>query len=213
MNYTPATDKQIILLVALARAGFLQKGVAPEEVEQKIADWAVPLTAQGRAAVSEAISRGQATGLTPVFERVSASAPQESVQLQLVPSGAQVPEGPTTPALDLSELPEGRYAVPGGETRLKVQIDRPKTGRWAGWTFVRDAAEYGRGQRYGRQSPGGTYRGDIAEALAAIVSDPPAASAAYGHLVGRCGVCGRRLEHPDSVARGIGPVCAERLSW
>ncbi len=213
MNYTPATDKQINLLVALARAGFLQKGVAPEEVEQKISDWAVPLTIQGRAAVSEAITRGQEAGLTPIFERVSASGPQEPSQLQLVPTGAQVPERPETPALDLSGVPEGRYAVPGGETRLKVQIDRPTTGRWRGWTFVRDAAAYGHGVRYGRQAPGGTYHGDIVEPLTVIASDPPAASAAYGHLVGRCGVCGRRLEHPESVARGIGPVCAGRLGW
>lgn len=27
---------------------------------------------------------------------------------------------------------------------------------------------------------------------------------------GRCGVCGRRLDTPESVARGLGPVCAGR---
>lgn len=27
----------------------------------------------------------------------------------------------------------------------------------------------------------------------------------------RCGICGRRLRDPDSVARGIGPECLDRM--
>lgn len=115
--------------------------------------------------------------------------------------------------IDLSELPAGRYAVPGGDTRLKLQVDRPTEGRWAGYIFVRDAAEYGSGQRYGRQQPGSLYSGAVVEPLRAILADPAAASAAYGRLVGRCGVCSRRLEDEQSVERGIGPVCAQRLGW
>ena len=109
--------------------------------------------------------------------------------------------------LDLSEVPSGRYAVPGGDTRLKVMIQGVAGGKWDGWVFVKDAAEYGQGQRYGSQRPGETYRGKIEDALRAIAADPKAAAAAYGHLTGSCGVCGRHLEDKDSIERGIGPVC------
>ncbi|MFZ5586106.1 MAG: DUF6011 domain-containing protein [Thermodesulfobacteriota bacterium] len=31
-------------------------------------------------------------------------------------------------------------------------------------------------------------------------------------LISRCGVCNRRLSDPASIAQGIGPVCAGRLT-
>lgn len=113
--------------------------------------------------------------------------------------------------LDLSALPAGRYAVPGGDTRLKILVRKPKTGNWAGFTFVSDAAAYGERQNYGRQAPGKAYTGSVVEALTAIVADPRAASAAYGTLTCTCGVCGRPLEDAASVAAGIGPVCAGKF--
>jgi hypothetical protein len=36
-------------------------------------------------------------------------------------------------------------------------------------------------------------------------------AAALGHLHGRCVCCGAELSDPESVTRGIGPVCAKRL--
>ena len=113
--------------------------------------------------------------------------------------------------LDLSSLPSGRYAVPGGDSRLKLQIDNVSKGKWEGWVFVKDAAEYGQQKRYGKQAPGSRYVGDVEDALAAILADPKAAAGAYGHLVGRCGVCNRTLEDEHSVELGIGPVCAQKF--
>jgi hypothetical protein len=113
--------------------------------------------------------------------------------------------------LDLRSMHSGYYAVPDGDTRLKVRIDVVTEGKWAGWVFVKDGAEYGAGQKYGSQRPGATYRGQIVEELMAIADDPTAAMAAYGHLVGRCGMCGRKLEDEKSIERGIGPVCASKL--
>lgn len=120
----------------------------------------------------------------------------------------------TDDGLDLSGVPSGLYAVPGGDTRLKVKIDnvdKPGT-KWHGWVFVKDGAAYGHGDRYGSQKPGGTYRGKIQQQLEIIASDPYAAAAAYGQLTGTCGRCGRQLEDEESVARGIGPVCATK-AW
>jgi hypothetical protein len=116
--------------------------------------------------------------------------------------------------INLDSIPSGYYAVPNGETRLKVRINRPgANSNWHGWTFVSDGAAYGHGKRYGRQAPGKDYNGEIIPQLLAIKSDPAAASKAYGKLVGRCGVCGRLLEDETSVANGIGPVCAGKMGW
>ena len=115
-------------------------------------------------------------------------------------------------ALDLSPLLKGFYSVPDGDTRLKVAIRRPgKKSKWHGHIFVDDGAEYGNRKNYGRQAPDGLYRGNIRDELAAILEDPKAAMVAYGKLTGTCGVCGRKLEDEQSVAAGIGPICAGRL--
>lgn len=118
-----------------------------------------------------------------------------------------------TTGLDLTDLPSGYYAVPGGDTRLKVRVARPtKASRWHGWIFVSDGAEYGQRKNYGKQAPSGMYQGEIGEQLAAIIADPYEAMVAYGKLTGTCGACGRLLEDQDSIQRGIGPVCAGKFA-
>jgi hypothetical protein len=116
----------------------------------------------------------------------------------------------TGEALDISSL-SGYYAVPNGETRLKVRVRKATNGRWAGWIFVDDGAAYGSRQNYGRQAPGGTYTGDIVDALKAILADPYEAMVAYGKLTGTCGACGRLLEDEASIEAGIGPICAKKF--
>lgn len=118
---------------------------------------------------------------------------------------------PQPEGIDLSHVPAGLFAVPDGDTRLKVRIDKPQAGRWEGWTFVKDGAVYGRSAMMGKVAPGGTYVGKAMDAVAAIAADPREAAAAYGKLTGTCGSCGRPLEDPDSVARGIGPVCMQKF--
>lgn len=103
------------------------------------------------------------------------------------------------------------FAPPNGKTRLKLCIRRPgKNSRYHGWTFVDDGAVYGQRRTYGKQAPGGTYQGDVQDALRAILADPLEAAIAYGKLTSVCGVCGKALEDPESVAAGIGPVCASK---
>jgi hypothetical protein len=114
---------------------------------------------------------------------------------------------------ELPEVPAGRYAieVPGGEETdgepvLRFfKVDRPEApSRWAGYTFVKQLAgpeEWPvRGQR-------------AKDVLAKIAEAPAEASARYGHEIGECGICGRRLTDAESRARGIGPICANRVGW
>jgi len=51
------------------------------------------------------------------------------------------------------------------------------------------------------------------ETVARVAADPAAAATAHGHQFGNCSCCGRELTNPESVARGIGPICAERWGW
>jgi hypothetical protein len=51
------------------------------------------------------------------------------------------------------------------------------------------------------------------ETVARVAADPAAAAIAHGHEYGQCACCGRELTNPESVARGIGPICAERWGW
>ena len=126
---------------------------------------------------------------------------------------APVERGSGSEELDLTDLPKGTYAVPGGETRLKVTISKPGgRSKWDGWIFVSDGAEYGSQKRYGRQAPGSIYTGLIQDELKKILADPQEAAAEYGRITGTCGLCSRPLEDEESVARGIGPVCMRKFS-
>lgn len=128
-------------------------------------------------------------------------------------AAALVQAEPQGSGLDLSKLPAGCYAVPLGDTRLKLLIQKPSPpSKWAGWVFVADAAEYGHRQKYGKQPPGKTYTGRLIPELTQILQDPKAAAIAYGRLTGTCAVCGRHLEDAESVKRGIGPICAGKFS-
>ncbi len=49
----------------------------------------------------------------------------------------------------------------------------------------------------------------LASALAALVSDPAGAAGTYRRGL-RCVQCRRRLTHPDSIERGMGPSCARQ---
>lgn len=44
-----------------------------------------------------------------------------------------------------------------------------------------------------------------------VAADPLSAAVAHGKQTGACACCGRELSDPESVARGIGPVCAEKF--
>jgi hypothetical protein len=71
---------------------------------------------------------------------------------------------------------------------------------------------------YGAQSSNkGCYYGSLASPknakIAAALSSEDmayAASVAYGQKFGKCGVCGKTLTDPVSIAKKIGPVCAKK---
>ena len=55
--------------------------------------------------------------------------------------------------------------------------------------------------------------GDLLERVRAIVADPAEASRASGLNIGICACCGLTLTNPESIARGIGPICAGKWGF
>lgn len=51
------------------------------------------------------------------------------------------------------------------------------------------------------------------EALNVIAANPAEAATAYGKATGECSCCGRELTDPNSIAAGIGPVCASKWGF
>lgn len=113
--------------------------------------------------------------------------------------------------IDLRSVPTGRYAAEDKEGVLRFfKIDNVQKGRWEGWVFVKAMASNDL-WKVGSQRPNQAYSGKSMHAMSLIAENPEAASARYGQEIGVCGVCGRTLTDPDSIRRGIGPVCAERF--
>ena len=107
------------------------------------------------------------------------------------------------------DVPAGRYAIeePDGSTTF-WKVDRPDSGKWAGYTFVKMLVA----------SPSGLVENAVRnkarrEAVLAAVAQAGVAESSrlFGKRLGVCGVCGSPLTNEESRARGIGPVCEGRL--
>lgn len=134
--------------------------------------------------------------------RSQPSAPQASLADTKASAGPPVPARSSQVVLS---LPAGKYDVPRGDKVVTLEISHGSN-NWEGWIFVREA-----GNKVGQQKPGETYRGQYVDLIERLSADPETAAALYGRRTSTCGICGIRLEDPESVARGIGPICAGRL--
>jgi hypothetical protein len=101
-----------------------------------------------------------------------------------------------------------RPALTVGSLHVKAA---PATGRNPGCLYVTRGSEY-----QGKVLADGTWqpmRGadvETDEELLALAEGPLEAARAHGIATGVCGCCGRELTNPESIAAGIGPICAER---
>ncbi|WP_156150390.1 DUF6011 domain-containing protein [Gordonia sihwensis] len=123
---------------------------------------------------------------------------------ELLPRAKAAKVTPPPVDVDPDLTPAGRYRIVYVGAEMTVKVDRPTTGRWAGWVFVKEIDADGEERRLSRADSKGV--------LAVIAATgAKAASSAYGRFTGVCGVCGRTLTNPDSIESGIGPICASRL--
>lgn len=127
------------------------------------------------------------------------------------------------PVVDISSVTASfARAIRKGVTKPKMRLlgdgqkltfsRAPESGTNAGSVYVKD--DYG------------TYLGKIAndkfqksrdctddgaKAVLAACADPEQAAIAFGKEFGLCSICSRTLTDPDSIARGIGPICADNF--
>lgn len=116
------------------------------------------------------------------------------------------------------DIPASRYAVKSRDGDWEFyQVDKPTKGRWEGYTFL--------SQLFG--SPGDFNKRKIPVREAASVYDairsatyqdgsktltgPEAAAVAFSREHGVCAACLAPLTDPESIARGLGPICAGRF--
>lgn len=109
------------------------------------------------------------------------------------------------------EVPAGRYALLGqtslGPTWRFYEVQDGKN-RWKGYKFIKRLV--GSPGDY-QKSPVG--REERAAIMKLIEADPQKAAIDYGHQSGCCSMCGSPLTNPESLAAGIGPVCAGKRGW
>lgn len=131
------------------------------------------------------------------FAMASETIDELKIALKKAESAARAP----TPS-----VPDGRYALRNAEGIVKFyKVNSPAEGRWAGRTFVDAMAS---DERWPIRNPG-----ERARILAEIAADVQGALQLYGQEIGSCGHCGRTLTDETSRARGIGPVCWEKLGF
>jgi hypothetical protein len=89
----------------------------------------------------------------------------------------------------------------------------PATGRNAGAIYVTAADEYlgkiADGQFTASRDCDATKQAEII----ALCANPVESAIAYGKRTGICACCGRELTDPESIERGIGPICAAKYGF
>lgn len=128
------------------------------------------------------------------------------------------------PAIDVTKIAQafdrvrsdGREAGAEGVKWLKLHLgsfrflDMPARGQWEAAILVTEGDV-----KLGKIVAGKFVRfrscsDEQVAQIIAIAADPLAAAKAFGLKFSHCSCCGRELTNPESIALGIGPICAER---
>ncbi len=85
--------------------------------------------------------------------------------------------------------------------------------RNAGAIYVKQGSDYlgkiAGGKFFAARECGADREAKVVE----VASQPADAAVAYGRATGSCACCGRELTDPESVSRGIGPICAGKFGF
>lgn len=133
------------------------------------------------------------------------AASTEIDRLLKMPKQAAAP-APERRNVKLPDIPAGHYALDGKGKNETVfyRVDRPESGKWEGYTFVKSVV----GGRSDERVPFAR----IASILERIEIEGVNQSALrYGQEIGRCCKCNRTLTDDESRTLGIGPECAKKL--
>lgn len=144
-------------------------------------------------AVERCIGRDKARAAAPAVEATNVSAARISAAFH---------------AATESGLRRPRITIGGFQLSLA-----PATGRNPGAIYVKDNGQYVGKVVGGVFYPGRDFNGERLATLQAVFADPAAAARNHGLETGECSCCGRLLTDPESVRKGIGPICEGRFGW
>ena len=100
---------------------------------------------------------------------------------------------------------------------VNVKPNRDLTALWVTSQTEKEAGEYGLQPKYlGKVTRNGCdsrLSDDVKSVILDAANDPLTAAIRYGKVSGECSCCGRELTDPQSIARGIGPICADKFGW
>lgn len=143
-------------------------------------------TACGAITVGAAV--GDVSGITALFEKASAKLKYPKLEMQTA-----------------------------GGVMVALNLANPKL-KNPGCIYVKVNGAYA-----GKINPDGVYKPnhvpknlqDLLDSLHALAANPAKVAAEQGTLLGRCCFCMKNLKHPDSIAMGYGPICADAygLPW
>jgi hypothetical protein len=135
--------------------------------------------------------------------------------------------------LDLSNLPDGRYAAPDTSGKhdnvfimvKRVQVTKPRDRRYEAYGRVISGNEIvvagtievklwssDSKELVGEQKPGDVYRGQLEEELDLIMLFPEQMALLFGRLMKHCARCGKKLTDEVSQNIGLGLDCEKYIA-
>lgn len=100
---------------------------------------------------------------------------------------------------------------------INVKPNRDLTALWVTSQTETEEGNYGLQPKFlgkvTRTSLDSRLSDDVKSVIMGAASDPLTAAIRYGKVSGECSCCGRELTDPQSIERGIGPICARKFGW
>lgn len=148
------------------------------------------------------LTENQVAAVTRILSR-----PATAVAVDVGGDGIEKVQGAFQAATD-SGLKRPKLRL--GDFVLKLA---PATGRNAGAIYVTASDAYLGKIADGKFTGSRDCTADQHAAIVKLCANPLESAVAYGQQTGMCACCGRELTDPESIERGIGPICAEKWGF
>jgi hypothetical protein len=188
----------------------------------KVLAWSTAHPAEYQWLTDNADSFGFAASLLQSLRKWGSLTPNQhaAVQRILVKRKIQADRHASAPAVSLAPV-EAAFdkAKAAGIKYPKLRLDvftfspAGATSKNAGAVYVKEGDTYLGKVLNGKLFAVSACTPQQEDAIVAVAADPMSAAIAYGKRFGKCSVCARTLTDAESIARGIGPVCATRFGW
>jgi hypothetical protein len=163
-----------------------------------------------------------ASSVLSALYRYGSLTPNQLAAIQRCVAKESAPRPAAVPAAEVDVAPihvAFDNAKTSGLTYPKLRLGAfvfspaPDTGKNAGAVYVKSEGVYLGKVVGGKLFTSRDASPDNVTQMTEVLADPRSAAIAYGKTFGKCSVCNRDLSDPESVALGMGAVCAKRFGW